>query len=373
MERKNQRRGSRKSGNHALGLLALVLLILIILTGGWYILHRLDIAPAKPTPAPTEAPTQAPTAKPTEAPTPEPTAEPTPEPTPAPTPEPTPEPEPTPDPVAVASLAEAALQPPRRWSREEALARLEELGKWDSRFLEIRDKADQFSDVLLTDAANNPELLEFLLDYPKENVGFGEFTEEELRGEVPLLMQYDPRWGYYPYGSNVLAATGCGPTCLSICALHFNADPEATPDRIARWALDNGYYYYGAGTAWALFTDGAAAWGLEGKTLGLWEQGMKNALDEGKWIVLIMDDGKFTVFGHFIVLCGYDDDGFQVLDPFSKARSGVRWTYDQISGEISNLWAIRAAPQPEPAPEPAPGEDGGESGGEDAPPAQSGG
>ena len=60
MERKNQRRSSRKSGNHALGLLALVLLILIILTGGLYILHRLDIAPTKPTPAPTEAPTQAP-------------------------------------------------------------------------------------------------------------------------------------------------------------------------------------------------------------------------------------------------------------------------------------------------------------------------
>ena len=71
---------------------------------------------------------------------------------------------------------------------------------------------------------------------------------------------------------------------------------------------------------------------------------MKNALDEGKWIVLIMDTGKFTVFGHFIVLCGYDEDGFEVLDPFSVARSSVRWTYSQISGEISNLWTIRAAP-----------------------------
>ena len=234
------------------------------------------------------------------------------------------------------------------------MARLEELSKWDSRFLEVRDKADSFSDTLLTDAANNPELLEFLLDYPQENVGFGEFTEEELRGEVPLLMQYDPRWGYYPYGSNVLAATGCGPTSLSICALHFTGNPEATPDRIAQWALDNNYYVYGAGTAWAMFTKGASAWGLEGKELGLWKQGMQNALDEGKWLVLIMDDGKFTVFGHFIVICGYDDEGFQVLDPFSKARTGVRWTYEQISGEISNLWAISAAPVPEPTPEPTP-------------------
>ena len=43
-----------------------------------------------------------------------------------------------------------------------------------------------------------------------------------------------------------------------------------------------------------------------------------------------------------------------MLDPFSKARSGIRWTYDQISGEISNLWAISAAPVPEPTPEPPP-------------------
>ena len=57
-----------------------------------------------------------------------------------------------------------------------------------------------------------------------------------------------------------------------------------------------------------------------------------------------MDTGKFTVFGHFIVICGYDEDGFRVLDPFSRARSGVRWTYEQISGQISNLWTLCKAP-----------------------------
>ena len=256
------------------------------------------------------------------------------------------------------------------------MARLEELARWDSRFLEVRDKADSFSDTLLTDAANNPELLEFLLDYPQEHTAFGEFTEEELRGEVPLLLQYDKRWGYFKYGSNVMAATGCGPACLSICALHFTQNPEATPDRVAQWCLDHNYYVYGAGTAWALLTQGAASWGLEGKELGLWKQGMLNALDEGKWIVLIMDDGKFTVFGHFIVICGYDDEGFQVLDPFSVARSGEHWTYEQISGEISNLWTIRAAPKPEPTPAPSPepaAEPEAADDGAVVPPAQAGG
>ena len=323
---------------------ALVAVALILLA------RQLDGSPAV-TPAPSasepalSAAAPEPTAAPAPAESPGPTPEPTPVPTPEPTPDPTPEPEPTLMPEAVASLAEAALATPRRWSREEAVARLEELAEWDSRFLLLRDRADEFSDMVLTDAANNPELLEFLLDYPKKQTEFGEFTEAELRGEVPLLLQYDARWGYYPYGSSALAVTGCGPTCLSICALHFTGNPEATPDRMAQWCLDNDYYVYGAGTKWALFTTGAAAWGLEGKELGLWKQGMYSALDEGKWIVLIMDTGDFTVFGHFIVLCGYDENGFEVLDPFSVARTGVRWTYEQISGQISNLWAIRALPE----------------------------
>ena len=262
---------------------------------------------------------------------------------PSPTPKHTPEPEPTPDPAAVAALAAAALEPPKKLEPEETLARLEELARWDSRFLEIRDRAEELPEALLVDVANNPELLEFTLAYPVEQMAPGEFTAAELAGEEPLLMQYDPRWGYANYGSNCLAVTGCGPTCLSMAILHFLSDPKATPDRVAAWALENDYYVYGAGTKWSLFTEGAAAWGLEGKELGLWKQGMYKALDEGKWIVLIMDTGRFTVVGHFIVICGYDEEGFQVLDPFNRARSGVHWTYEQISDQISNLWTVCAA------------------------------
>ena len=45
MERNDHRRSKKKKGgSNALALLGIVLLAFVILTGGWFILHRLDIA-----------------------------------------------------------------------------------------------------------------------------------------------------------------------------------------------------------------------------------------------------------------------------------------------------------------------------------------
>ena len=54
MEQRIQQRSRRRKsqGQGLLAGIALVLLILIILTGGWYILHRMDITEPKVTPRP---------------------------------------------------------------------------------------------------------------------------------------------------------------------------------------------------------------------------------------------------------------------------------------------------------------------------------
>ena len=227
---------------------------------------------------------------------------------------------------------------------EEQLLRLEALSAFDSRFLEAADQWDSLPEMVRQDLCSNPELLDYVLGYPGEPTT-GYFTEDELSGETLLLMQYDPRWCYCPYGSGDVAVTGCGPTVLSMAALHFAGREDATPDRMAAWALENDYYVYGAGTKWALFTLGAAAWGLEGKELPLWEGSIRDALDKGKWVVCVMDPGNFTLYGHFIILYAYEREGYRVLDPFSRARSGALWTYEQLSGEICNLWALDTAPE----------------------------
>ena len=75
----------------------------------------------------------------------------------------------------------------------------------------------------------NPEAWQFVLDYPakkdqKEEIRLsGEIT----KGEIPLFLQWDERWGYETYGDDFLAVTGCGPTCLAMVSLCSRADGAA--------------------------------------------------------------------------------------------------------------------------------------------------
>ena len=68
---------------------------------------------------------------------------------------------------------------------------------------------------------------------------------------------------------------------------------------------------------------------------------MKSRLDSGAVLVLSMLPGDFTDDGHFIIIDKYDAAGFSVLDPNSPERS-ARWSYERLSGQIANLWALSA-------------------------------
>ena len=67
-------------------------------------------------------------------------------------------------------------------------------------------------------ALKNEEALEFVYDYPAEHVKEHtiDLTEEASMDSVPLFVQWDKRWGYEKYSGNFFAASGCGPTTLSM-------------------------------------------------------------------------------------------------------------------------------------------------------------
>ena len=246
---------------------------------------------------------------------------------------------PSPMPAAQEVIAAICLEAPEEHSEEETMARLQILATYDSRFQEVIDRLPGLPELTGFELSINPELLDFVLGWPGESRDAA-FTPSEASGETQLLMQYDPRWGYEPYGSGPVAFNGCGPTCLSMAVLHFTGNPNATPDKTAKWALDNDYYVTGSGTKWTMFSEGIREWGVGSKELPLWKGSILSALDKGNWVVMCMKKGDFTIYGHFIIVCGYSDDGFQVLDPFSRARSGILWKYEDIEDQISNLWAV---------------------------------
>lgn len=200
---------------------------------------------------------------------------------------------------------------------------------------------DDYPDSLKELLRKNPETEEFVLNYPlrKDDEPVMQLSDAMNSDSLPLFMQWDRRWGYMTYGNDLLGITGCGPTCLSMVAFYLLNDPKLTPAWMAQFSRANGYCVYGNGTAWTLMSEGAGKLGLNAVELPLDENRMVKELTAGHPIICIMGPGEFTDSGHYIVLTGWSDGQFTVNDPNSHARSERLWRYDEIKGQIRNLWA----------------------------------
>ncbi len=197
---------------------------------------------------------------------------------------------------------------------------------------------------LLNLANRNPETLQFVKDYPKkaQNTGKIDISEdmEKLKdGGIPLFLQWDERWGYRTYGSDCMAVTGCGPTCLSMVYCGLTGQPK-NPYAVAKRAQNNGYYIDGQGSTWDMMSTMAANMGLTVEDVTFDREHVTKTLQEGSPIICIMGPGDFTASGHFIVLAGVDDDGKLIVnDPNSRKNSRKTWDFDAIRSQIRNLWA----------------------------------
>lgn len=226
----------------------------------------------------------------------------------------------------------------------EALQRLEELGETDETIKSICEKSGEFHEKLLLALANNPEMADFVAGYPDsiydDPFAEGHFTDDEKKKECPLLLQWDTRWGYQPYGDMNIGLSGCGPTCLSMVLFALTRDEALTPQKIALYAMDNGFYVEGTGTAWALMTAYPPQCGVNVREMHMEESALKTALDWDQILICAMGPGDFTTAGHFIVIYDYDEEGFYVNDPNSIVRSGQKWPYETLKGQIKNIWAF---------------------------------
>lgn len=198
-----------------------------------------------------------------------------------------------------------------------------------------------YPEELLKALTLNHEMLDFVKGWPDSDGSVtGGLTSDEAAQKYPLLLQWDSRWGYYPYGESNIGIAGCGPTCLSMVIISLTGNGDATPDKLADYSMKNGHYVSGAGTAWSLMTKAPASYGVTAGELSLDEAVMKRHLDQNGMIICAMRPGDFTTSGHFIVIYSYDEDGFQVNDPNSRERSGKTWPYSTIKSQIKNLWGF---------------------------------
>lgn len=188
----------------------------------------------------------------------------------------------------------------------------------------------------------NPEAEDFAKGYAMRDSYMNkpiDLSEDYIAGEVPLLMQWDRRWGYNSYGEDMIGIAGCGPTCLSMAYIYLTGDTDKNPRVMAEFAYENGYYT-SAGTLWSLWKEGVSKLGLSGREISLNEKTMKKCLDKGEVIICSMSPGDFTTEGHFILIHGYGKKGFYVNDPNRHSTSEKTWSFESLKGQIKCLWAL---------------------------------
>lgn len=224
----------------------------------------------------------------------------------------------------------------------EVLEELRRLSGNNEIIAEIYQNKENYPESLMEALANNPEMARFVRDYPEaDKRAVAGLTESEKKQKYPLLLQWDPRWGYASYGdSSSIAVSGCGPTSLSMALYYLTRDETLTPDKIAEYSMENGYYVSGTGTAWALMKDVPGQYGVKVSQPGIDEWKMQKELDEGHIIICAMKKGDFTAAGHFIVIYGYDESGFKINDPNCVARSRKSWSFQKLGSQIKSLWSF---------------------------------
>lgn len=238
---------------------------------------------------------------------------------------------------------------PQLRSFEEIMLRLNELGQEDELIAQIYGSYFVYPENMLQALVNNPEMAGFVSGYTVNTASAsGGFSEDELALKFPLFLQWDPRWGYVQYGDNSnIGLSGCGPTCLSMALYYLTGNAGITPDSVAAYSMASGYYVPGAGTAWKLLTDLPEKYGVKVSEPMWSEQTLEAALDQGKIVICSMRPGDFTAGGHFIVIYGYDEEGFMINDPNCVARSMRHWTYGEIAAQIKHVWVLEGQAAPD--------------------------
>lgn len=200
----------------------------------------------------------------------------------------------------------------------------------------------QYPDWLKQMVSLNSETIEYAEEYKNREDYIGkpiDLSKDYTKGEVPFLLQWDEKWGYDFYGNDAIGAAGCGPTCLSMAYIYLKGDISGNPRKMAEFTYTNGFYTK-EGTSWDLWTDGIEKLGLIGEELTFDESVMENALDSNSLIICSMRPGDFTSTGHYILIRGYNSNGFYVNDPNHISNSKKQWTFDKLDGQIKCLWSI---------------------------------
>ena len=213
--------------------------------------------------------------------------------------------------------------------------------------------AGSYMPYVIVHAEGNPNVIHFLYEraHGGESPESFEYTDEErearlpLLGDdvtalVPLLMQWDWRWGFDWYGGGPAGLTACAPTCMAMIGFGLTKDESITPRGMSEYAANAGYWVNGQGTSWDLVTHAFPNHAITCQRISADAYTIAAELNAGHPVLINVGVGKFSAVGHFMILAGMDADGHFILnDPNNLENCSRTWPWEELSTEIQAAWS----------------------------------
>lgn len=202
----------------------------------------------------------------------------------------------------------------------------------------IYDNFDSLDNTLLYLSGNDSDTIEFVYNYANGITDFAYYDGQsvDLGRKTPYFIQWDNRWAYNNLGHSNIGIAGCGPTSIAMVLARLNNDITISPDKISKDAYG---YMDGNGISWSFFQDEANKYGYSVSDIPNNEEAMIDALNYGPLIVSV-DKGYFTLFGHILVIDSYENGKFIINDPNSIKKSQMKWSYHQLQDQIAHIWLL---------------------------------
>ncbi len=217
--------------------------------------------------------------------------------------------------------------------------------------------AGEFMPYVISHAEGNPNVIHFLyLDgHDVESPESFSYTDEErsrllpllgdnVTGLVPLLMQWDYRWGFDHYGGGPAGLTACAPTCMTMIGFGLTGDESINPRDMFLYSENSGYWVSGQGTSWDLVLNAFPDHNISGMRISADQGTITSELRAGHPVLINVGVGKFSAVGHFMVLAGVLDDGSFILnDPNNLENCSKTWTWSELGSEVMAAWSYHLA------------------------------
>lgn len=150
------------------------------------------------------------------------------------------------------------------------------------------------------------------------------------------------------YGNRTIAGYGCGVTSMAMILHYFIGDLYDENGNVidpviemAKWSESNGYFIPNYGTNIEFFNAVCEEYLINCETSKTNKDGLINALNDGKMVVLLMNPGDFTSSAHYIVIEGIDEQGnLIVADPYSRERSSHTWDMTTVIQQSTSMVVI---------------------------------